>query len=252
MKVIAIIPARHASTRLPGKPLLAETGKPLIRHVVEAVGAARNVERVLVATDDERIARAVAGFGGRAVMTRPDHPSGTDRIAEAAAGLDLAGTDIIVNVQGDEPEMDPAHVDALVDLLAASRAPMATLAAPLDPSAAEDPACVKVVTAADGSALYFSRAPIPFDRDGAGCERLLHLGVYAYRKAFLLEFAAMPPGRLEQIERLEQLRALEAGHRIAVARVPSAVAGIDTRNDYAAFVARYRGKGAATGAGEIG
>jgi len=243
MRTVAIIPARYGSTRLPGKPLLAETGKPLIRHVVEAVGRARRVEDVYVATDDPRIVAAVEAFGGRAVMTRPDHATGTDRLAEAAETLALDDEDVVVNIQGDEPEIAPAHVDRLVALLVESGAPMATLAAPLDAEAADSPANVKVVCAVDGSALYFSRAKVPFDRDGAGAvSYLLHLGVYAYRKKFLLEYAGTPPTPAERAERLEQLRALEQGRRIVVATVASASPGIDTPEDYAAFVERTRNR----------
>lgn len=240
MKTVAIIPARYGSTRLPGKPLLAETGKPLIQHVVEAVRLAERIEAVCVATDDKRIADAVKGFGGEAIMTRSDHPSGTDRLAESAEKLDLADDDIIVNVQGDEPEIKPDDIDRLVSLLINSDAPMATLAAPLDSDTAEKPDNVKVVLASDGSAMYFSRAKIPHDRDGGGAEYLLHLGIYAYRKKFLLDFAAMPPTPAEQTEKLEQLRALENGYRIVVAVVASATPGIDTEDDYAAFVERMK------------
>ncbi len=238
MRTVAIIPARYGSTRLPGKPLLAETGKPLIQHVVEAASAARRIEAVYVATDDQRIFAAVEAFGGEAVMTSADHTTGTDRLAEAADRIGLADDDIVVNVQGDEPEIDPADLDGLVGLLVDSGAAMATLAAPLPAAEADSPANVKVVLGGDGSALYFSRAKIPFDRDGVGCDYLLHLGVYAYRKRFLAEFVATPAGELEQIEKLEQLRALQAGHRIAVAVVAWAAPGIDTPEDYAAFVAR--------------
>ncbi len=241
MRTVAIIPARYASTRLPGKPLLAETGKCLIQHVVESASAAERVEAVYVATDDERIAEAVRAFGGSAIMTRADHPTGTDRLAEAAGALDLADDDIVVNVQGDEPEIDPGDIDRLVALLIDSGAPMATLAAPLSPAEAENPNNVKVVLAADSTALYFSRSKIPFDRDGSRGDGLLHLGIYAYRKRFLAEFVAMPPGELEQIEKLEQLRALQGGHRIAVAVVASSAPGIDTPEDYAAFVKRHQG-----------
>jgi len=240
MRTVAIIPARYASTRLPGKPLLAETGKPLIQHVVEAAAAAQKLQAVYVATDDPRIFDAVKAFGGQAVMTSADHATGTDRLAEAAERIGLAGDDIVVNVQGDEPEMNPGDIDRLVELLIDSGAPMATLAAPLSADDADSPANVKVVLAADGSALYFSRARIPHDRDGAGCEYLLHLGIYAYRRRFLAEYVAMPQGELERIEKLEQLRALQAGHRIAVAVVASAAPGIDTPEDYGAFVARIK------------
>ncbi len=242
MKVVAIIPARYGSTRLSGKPLLNATGKPLIQHVVETVMLAERIEAVYVATDDERIAVAVRGFGGEAIMTAADHVSGTDRLAEAAEKIGLGDDDIIVNVQGDEPEMTPDHVDRLVSLLIDSSCPMATLAAPLSPSEAEKPDNVKVVLSSDGSAMYFSRAKIPYDRDGRGGEYLLHLGIYAYRKEFLLKFAAMPPTPAEQAEKLEQLRALENGYRIAVAVVESAAPGIDTADDYAAFVARMKNR----------
>ena len=239
MKAIAIIPARYASTRLPGKPLLAETGRPLIQHVVQAVERAERLEAVYVATDDQRIAAAVEAFGGRAGMTRADHTTGTDRLAEAAETLGLADEDIVVNVQGDEPEIDPGHIDRLVGLLVDSGAAMATLSAPLAAGAAASPDNVKVVLAGDGTALYFSRARIPHDRDAAGARYLLHMGIYAYRKRFLLTFAASPPTPLERVEKLEQLRALESGHRIAVGVVPSATPGIDTPEDYAAFVHRH-------------
>ncbi|MCK4626913.1 MAG: 3-deoxy-manno-octulosonate cytidylyltransferase [Phycisphaerae bacterium] len=248
MKVVAIIPARYGSTRLPGKPLLDKTGKPLIQHVVEAVRQVGSIEAVYVATDDERIAEAVRRFGGEAIMTRSDHASGTDRLAEAAEKLNLTDDDIIVNVQGDEPEIKPDYIDRLVSLLTDSGAPMATLAAPLNADTAEKPDNVKVVLASDGSAMYFSRAKIPYDRDGlrraqssrGGAEYLLHLGIYAYRKKFLLEFASMPPMPAEQAEKLEQLRALENGHRIVVAVVASATPGIDTMDDYEAFVERMK------------
>ena len=240
MKVVAIIPARYGSTRLPGKPLLDETGQPLIQHVVEAVRSASRIDEVYVATDDERIVQAVARFGGRAVMTKASHASGTDRLAEAAETVALDEGDIVVNVQGDEPEISGEHLDSLVDLLIESGAAMATLAAPLDAKAADSPDNVKVVLAADSSAMYFSRAKIPHDRDDQGAQYLLHLGVYAYRKSFLLEFAAMAPTAGEQLECLEQLRALENGRRIAVALVDSAAPGIDTKEDYAAFVERMK------------
>ncbi|KPK83629.1 MAG: 3-deoxy-manno-octulosonate cytidylyltransferase [Phycisphaerae bacterium SM23_33] len=242
MKVVAIIPARYGSTRLPGKPLLDRTGKPLIQHVVEAVRRSRRVQDVYVATDDRRIAKAVEGFGGRAVLTRPDHATGTDRLAEAAENLSLTDEDIVVNVQGDEPEIQAEYIDRLVDLLADSGAPMATLAAPLEEAAAQAPDNVKVVLAADGSAMYFSRARIPYDRDRAAARYLLHLGIYAYRKKFLVEFASLPPTPAERAEKLEQLRALENGRRIVVGVVEAATPGIDTMEDYAAFVERLKGK----------
>lgn len=247
MKAVAIIPARYASSRLPGKPLLAETGKYLIQHVYEQAGRARSTSEVIVATDDQRIFDAVRSFGGNAVMTRADHPSGTDRVAEVAAGLDA---DIIVNVQGDEPELEPASIDKLVALMEANaNIPIGTLACPFarggDPA---DPNVVKVVVDARGRAIYFSRSLIPYPRDQAGRiddprRWLLHLGIYAYRRAFLLQLAKLPPTPLEQSEKLEQLRVLEYGHPMIVGIVERAAIGIDTFEDYAAFVRRCRAAG---------
>jgi 3-deoxy-manno-octulosonate cytidylyltransferase (CMP-KDO synthetase) len=245
MRAVAIIPARYASTRLKGKPLLAETGKPLIQHVVEAVTGAKRVQRIVVATDDDRIVSAVRAFGGEAIMTRKDHPCGTDRVNEAAAKLGLADGDIVVNVQTDEPEIPAACIDKLVELLAGADDPMATLATPLEPASAADPNKVKVVCDSSGRALYFSRAPIPFDRDGtARPQYLLHLGIYAYRTAFLKLFASLPPTPAEKAEKLEQLRALEHGHRILVGVVDYHGRGIDTPEDYATFVRKIRSAGA--------
>jgi len=248
MHAIAIIPARYGSTRFPGKPLVDKTGKPLIQHVYEQVRQARRVARCLVATDDERIATVVGSFGGQAVLTRPDHPSGTDRIAEVVRALPGAPADIILNVQGDEPEIEPTYLDRLVERLAGEAAdcPMATLACPFPCDAdPRDPNAVKVVLNSRGRALYFSRSLIPYPRDAGAAERLagylLHLGVYAYRRAFLLELANWPAGRLEQIEKLEQLRVLERGIPLAVEIVEQAYVGIDTPEDYERFVAR-RGK----------
>jgi 3-deoxy-manno-octulosonate cytidylyltransferase (CMP-KDO synthetase) len=240
-----IIPARYASTRLPGKPLLRQTGKYLIQHVYERACLARRAGRVLVATDDPRIVAAVHGFGGMVVLTGRHHPSGTDRVAEAARHLDA---DVIVNLQGDEPLVDPASLDLLVDLLTHDReADMATLAAPL--SGAEqwrNPNCVKVVRDAAGRALYFSRSPVPWVRDGepdfgARPPRFLqHLGLYAYRREFLLRLSTLPPAPLEQLEKLEQLRALALGCRIPVGLVAQPTLGVDTYDDYQQFVALYR------------
>lgn len=244
MDAVAIIPARYASTRLPGKPLLAGTGQPLIQHVVEAVRGAKRIRRIVVATDDERIAAAVRAFGGEAVTTRADHRTGTDRLAEAADALGLADDEIVVNVQGDEPEIPAACVDRLVELLAESgtATAMATLITPLPAGQADDPNRVKCVTDRRGRALYFSRAPIPYDRDGGGSARhMLHLGVYAYRAAFLKRFTRLAPTPAETAEKLEQLRALEHGFAIATAEVRYDGAGIDTPEDYAAFVERVRG-----------
>jgi len=241
MEILAVIPARFGSTRLPGKPLLADTGRPLIVHVVEAARRARRVDRVIVATDDGRIAEAVRAAGGEAVMTRDDHPSGTDRVAEVAAARPDAG--IVVNLQGDEPEVSGRAIDLVVSLLENDPdAPMATLATPIvDPAVFHDPACVKVVCSRAGRALYFSRSPVPHHRDGPGSPLgLLHLGLYAYRRPFLLDLAKLPPSPLELAERLEQLRVLEAGHPIAVGVTEEPGVGIDTPEDYRRFVGRWR------------
>ena len=246
MEIIAVIPARYASTRLPGKPLLSDTGRPLIQHVVEAARQASRITRVIVATDDPRIFRAVEAFGGEAVMTRSDHPSGTDRVAEVAAGLPDAG--IIVNLQGDEPEVSGHALDLVASLLEIDPdTPMSTLATPIrNASTYRDPSCVKVVVGRNGRALYFSRSPIPHHRDGLPPDGApiahLHLGLYAYRREFLLELATLPPSPLEQLEKLEQLRVLEAGHPIAVGLVDEPGVGIDTPEDYARFVSRWNAR----------
>lgn len=244
MEIVAVVPARFASTRLPGKPLLAETGRPLIQHVVEAARKARRLDRVIVATDDPRIAEAVRRFGGECALTRPDHPSGTDRVAEVAASLTDAR--IVVNLQGDEPEMSAEALDRVVELLERDPdAPMATLGTPiLDEAAYHDPACVKVVAGRSGRALYFSRSPIPCHRDGlppsGSTLAYLHLGLYAYRRDFLLSLAGLPPSPLERAEKLEQLRVLEAGYPIALGVVDEPSIGIDTPEDYRRFVDRWR------------
>ncbi len=249
MKVYGVIPGRLQSTRLPRKLLLSETGQPLIQYVWESAQKAKSLAGVLIATDSTEIADVVRGFGGRAEMTG-DHPSGTDRIAEVAR-RSLPDADIIVNIQGDEPELNPAQIDRVVQLLIDDpTAPMATLATPIHH--AEQvlaTSCVKVVCGANGQALYFSRSPIPHLRDRdiaavlASGERPwhLHLGIYAYRRDFLLNITQQPPSRLENQEKLEQLRALEAGVRIAVGVVDQPSVGIDTPEDYARFVSRQLG-----------
>lgn len=245
MRVAVVIPARYASSRLPGKPLLRDTGKYLIQHVYEQAAAARSASLVVVATDDERIRAAVEGFGGNVVMTRADHPSGTDRVAEVAAGI---GAHAVVNVQGDEPQLDPSAIDLLVGLLDADPgSDMATLATPLpDRESYLSPNVVKVVCDDRGRALYFSRSPIPMTRDGdpdlaaRPARYLQHLGVYAYRRAFLLRLASLPPHPLEEAEKLEQLRVLGAGGAIQVGQVAHAHRGVDTPADYEAFVRAYR------------
>lgn len=243
MKVAIVIPARYASSRLPAKPLLNATGKYLIQHVHELATRAKCGADVIVATDDERILAAVRSFGGRAVMTDPNHPSGTDRIAEVAESLDA---EVIVNLQGDEPQFASRDVDQLADFLANDPAvPMATLATPI--RTAEDyrnPNIVKVVCDDAGRALYFSRSPIPMVRDGepdfGSGQFLQHLGVYAYRRDVLLRLAKTLPTALELTEKLEQLRALYHGIPIRVGVIPVAHKGVDTPADYEAFVRSYR------------
>jgi 3-deoxy-manno-octulosonate cytidylyltransferase (CMP-KDO synthetase) len=240
MSIVAVIPARYGSTRFPGKALAKATGKYLIQHVYERVCACRRIERVIIATDDERISRAASEFSAPCIMTSPNHPSGTDRIAEVAASLSAR---IIINVQGDEPDVAPDALDALINRLQADpQLKMATLAQPFaadeDPT---DPNLVKVVLDDQGYALYFSRSPIPHCRDSsAGLadpgQYLLHLGIYGYRRDFLLAFAAMKPSSLEKLEQLEQLRALQAGLRIAVDVVSYHGQGIDTPGEYTDWV----------------
>jgi 3-deoxy-manno-octulosonate cytidylyltransferase (CMP-KDO synthetase) len=245
MKTAIIIPARYASTRLPGKPLLRQTGKYLVQHVYERACQSQRADVVVVATDDPRIVAAVESFGGRAMRTRRDHPSGTDRGAEVAGQLDA---DLIVNLQGDEPLVDPAALDLLFDLLVKHPdVDMATLATPLRSLEQwRDPNCVKVVRDACSRALYFSRSPIPYVRDGRPdftlrpARFLLHLGLYAYRRSFLMRLAALPPEPLEQLEKLEQLRVLALGHPIQVGVVERSGCGVDTYEDYERFVAAYR------------
>ena len=241
-QVIGVIPARFASKRLPGKPLLDETGRPLIIHVVEAAKRCARLDRVIVATDDLRIRDVVAKFGYEVVMTKPDHPSGTDRVAEVAAAIPDAR--IVVNIQGDEPEISPSAIDDMIALLENDpQASMATIATPIhDPEIYHDPSCVKVVLSQSGRALYFSRSPIPMHRDGLPQNQplgLLHLGLYAYRRDFLMKLATLAPSPLEQSEKLEQLRVLESGDSIAVGIVHERSVGIDTPDDYRKFVERW-------------
>jgi 3-deoxy-manno-octulosonate cytidylyltransferase (CMP-KDO synthetase) len=247
-QIVVVIPARYASTRLPHKMLLRDTGQPLLQYTYEAAAAARRPEAVVIATDHAEIAAAAARFGAEVVTTSPDCASGTDRVAEAARQLPDAR--IIVNVQGDEPEISPAAIDRVIELLEQNpTAGMATLATPIRrEEQLSNPACVKVVCDDAGRALYFSRSQIPFIRDAAcGIAPFnqpplffQHLGLYAYRRDELLRFAALPPSSLELAEKLEQLRLLQAGGTIAVDVVEHASSGIDTPADYAAFVARRK------------
>lgn len=243
--VVGIIPARLGSTRFPGKVLADETGHPLIWHVWQAARRANALDQLVVATDDQHVLEVVRGFGAEAVLTRADHPNGTSRLAEAATLLRLGPSDIVVNVQGDEPELEPSLIDAAVAALRRAKADMATCAVPFaeeeDPS---DPNVVKVVLGLNGSALYFSRSLVPFVRDPAGsgaATPLRHIGLYVYRRPFLRKYAALAPTPLEKLESLEQLRALEHGHAIAVAvRTIRTFGGVDTPEQYRAFVRRWR------------
>ena len=216
MRAVGVIPARFAATRFPGKPLAPIAGKPLVQRVWEGTRTAKRLAQVLIATDDERIAAACRAFGAEAVLTAAHHPTGTDRIAEAAAGLDA---DVVVNVQGDEPLIEGHVIDAAVGALEEDPgAAMSTVAHPAEPEDLDDPNRVKLVLDRRGRALYFSRSRIPYERE-PGAPRLQHVGLYAYRRPFLLEFVRLPRTPLERSEALEQLRALEHGHAIRVAVV---------------------------------
>jgi len=245
---VIVIPARLASTRLPRKLLLAETGKPLIQHTYEAAFRATRPSEVIVAADCDEIANVVRSFGGRAELTSPSCASGSDRVAEIARNLD--GVDIIVNVQGDEPEISGQAIDLTIQLLEQNPAAvMSTLATPIrTKDKLHDPACVKVIFDQRQRAIYFSRAPIPLARNWD--DSLLaadpphfhqHIGVYAYRREFLLQLADLPRAGIERVENLEQLRVLDAGHTILVGVIDEPTIGIDTPDDYRAFVSRVRG-----------
>jgi 3-deoxy-manno-octulosonate cytidylyltransferase (CMP-KDO synthetase) len=243
---VVAIPARFAASRLPGKPLRALAGEPLVLHVARRALAA-GAREVWIATDDERIATALDGAGVRIAMTSPDHASGTDRLAECARVAGWSDDTVVVNLQGDEPFAPAAGIRAVAALMHEGGTEMATLAATVtDVETLFDPNAVKLVRAANGDALYFSRAPIPWPRDAfardrtrmpeaaTGTEWLRHIGIYGYRAGFLQRFAALPPGRLEQIESLEQLRVLEAGYRIRVGVTPEPFPpGVDTPEDLA-------------------
>lgn len=243
MKIVVCIPARYASTRFPAKVLAKDTGKYLIQHTWEQACKAKLPVRVVIAADDEKIVRAAKEFGAECVLTSTKHNSGTDRIAEAVGRSDA---DIVINVQGDEPRIDPGHIDLLARMMLDNpQAEMATLAAPF--AAHEqiaDPNVVKVVVGTGGKAIYFSRSVIPYDRDRAGVgdagSYLRHLGIYAYRRDFLLTITSLPQTPLEKLEKLEQLRALENGYTILVGKVEHTCEGIDTPEQYAAFAERWR------------
>jgi 3-deoxy-manno-octulosonate cytidylyltransferase (CMP-KDO synthetase) len=264
-KIIVCIPARYGSTRFPAKVLAKDTGKFLIQHVYEQAKFAKLPDRVIIAADDKRIAEAAKSFGADCILTNPDCPSGTDRIAEAVGGLDF---DIVVNLQGDEPEIDPANIDTVAKLLADDpKCQMATLVADFETKEQiADPNIVKVVacsveriedskklpatryplSANCGHAIYFSRSPIPYDRENAGIgsvnNYLRHIGIYAYRRDFLLKITKLPQTPLEKLEKLEQLRAIENGFDILAAKVKHTCAGIDTPEQYAEFVKRYNSR----------
>ena len=234
-KVIVVIPARYGSIRLPGKPLISLAGKPMIQRVYERAKLAERADRVIVATDDERIVKAVEAFGGEARMTRTEHRTGTERVAEVAAH---EGGDVFVNVQGDEPLLDPHAIDVAVDsLLEEPQASISAVATPIKtPGDIMDPNAVKAVLDFDGNAIYFSRAPIPWVRDTASkiqVRHLKHLGLYVFQREALLEYPTLPQGELERIEQLEQLRWLENGWKIRVAEVVYDAVSVDVPEDVA-------------------
>lgn len=243
MKVLAVIPARYGSIRFPAKVLAKDTGKFLIQHTYEQALRAEKVEKVIIATDSEQVMRACESFGADCVMTSTEHKSGTDRIAEAVRDIDV---DIVVNLQADEPEIDPKNIDYLARLLIENQdCQMATLAADFQrPEQIAEPNIVKVIVDRGNRAIYFSRSVIPYDRESSGVGEtenyLRHLGIYAYRKEFLLRITALPQTELEKIEKLEQLRAIENGFAILVGKVKHTCDGIDTPEQYAAFVKRVR------------
>ncbi|MGB2806794.1 MAG: 3-deoxy-manno-octulosonate cytidylyltransferase [Sedimentisphaerales bacterium] len=242
MKILACIPARYGSTRLAGKVLAKDTGKFLIQHTYERACLAALPEKVIIAADDERIVAAADTFGAECILTSAEHKSGTDRIAEAVKDIDV---EIVVNLQADEPEIDPQNIDYLAELLASNPdCQMATLAADFqNPEQIANPDIVKVIIGSNNCAIYFSRAPIPYDREKSGVGKLQqylrHIGIYAYRKQFLLKITALPQTKLEKIEKLEQLRAIENGFPILVGKVKHTCDGIDTPQQYAEFVKRY-------------
>jgi 3-deoxy-manno-octulosonate cytidylyltransferase (CMP-KDO synthetase) len=231
--VVAVIPARYGSTRLPGKPLASIAGRPMIQHVVERVQQAQKVNRVVVATDDDRIKKAVEGFGGEALLTRSDHRTGTDRVAEVAAHLQA---EVYLDIQGDEPLIDPGTIDAVVsEMIEDESVQIATPCSVItQKNEIMDPNVVKAVRDFEGNALYFSRAPIPWVRDTGSAVAVTHwkhIGLYAFRRDALLEFPTLPPGDLERIEQLEQLRWLENGFRIHVVETEYDAVSVDVPAD---------------------
>jgi len=241
VKILAVIPARYESTRFPGKVLAKDTGKYLIQHTWERAKQAKLLDSVLIAADDAKVVKAAKSFSADCVLTSKNHQSGTDRIAEAVKDTDA---DIIVNLQADEPEIDPANIDYLASMLVNNPdCQMATLAAVFDDAnQVSDPNIVKVITDVKGRAIYFSRSPIPFCRDKGGVgdvsHYLRHIGIYAYRKDFLMKFTTLKQSSLEKTEKLEQLRAIENGYSILIGKVTHTCDGIDTPQQYQAFVKR--------------
>ena len=240
MKILCVIPARYASTRLPGKPLKDVAGKPMICRVYDRASQAKTLAGVVVATDDERILRAVEDHGGRAMMTAKAHPTGTDRLAEVAEAY--PDVDLIINVQGDEPLIEPSLIDELGRAFDGDAAlQMATVMTPMEDEAEQkNPNNVKVVTDKNGCALYFSRSLLPYPRNDAGTPVYKHIGIYAYRRDFLLAYAKMTPTPLERAESLEQLRALENGYKIKCIRTNARFVGVDTPEDLAKVNEIYR------------
>jgi len=242
---MAVIPARYSSTRLAGKVLAKDTGKYLLQHTYQQACLARIPGSVIIATDHEKVVAAARSFGAEVVLTSPSHKSGTDRIAEAVAHIDAQ---VILNLQADEPEINPQNIDYLARLLLQNpQFPMATLVTDFQsPAQVADANLVKVITDGNDRAIYFSRATIPYDRGNAGIGRvanyLRHIGIYAYRKDFLLKITSLPQTKLEKIEKLEQLRAIENGYPVLVGKVEHACEGIDTPEQYARFVARMKNK----------
>jgi 3-deoxy-manno-octulosonate cytidylyltransferase (CMP-KDO synthetase) len=252
VKVLVCIPARYGSTRFAGKVLAKDTGKFLVQHTYERACAAKLPDKVIIAADDEMVIAAAATFGAECILTSVENKSGTDRIAEAVADIDV---DIVVNLQADEPEIDPENIDYLAELLIKTQNSklktqnygMATLAADFqNPGQIANPDIVKVIIDSNDCAIYFSRAPIPYDREESGVGKiqqyLRHIGIYAYRKEFLLKITALPQTNLEKIEKLEQLRAVENGFAILVGKVEHTCDGIDTPEQYAEFVKRQKAR----------
>lgn len=243
MKILCVIPARYASTRLPGKPLADIAGKPMICRVYDRAVQAKCLSEVVVATDDQRVLQAVEAHGGRAMMTAKDHPTGTDRLAEVAAAY--PDIDLIINVQGDEPLIEPSIIDALAAAFDGDAdLKMATVMTEITDEAEQmNPNNVKVVTDKNGYALYFSRSLLPYPRYRKGVPVYKHIGIYAYKREFLLHYAKMAPTPLEETEALEQLRALENGYRIKVIRTDHRFVGVDTAEDLAMVNKIYRQQG---------